>query len=314
MFKTTISHYPLAISHQLYKTQNFNLQIMGTRSYRPYTPSTRQMTVSDFAEITKSEPEKSLVVSNHRAKGRNNRGVITSRRRGGGHKRLYRIIDFRRDKHSIPATVVAIEYDPNRNARIALVQYQDGEKRYILHPVGLKVGTTIMSGPDAPIEDGNALPLKNIPLGTSVHNVELNPGRGGQIVRAAGASAQLMAKEGTYVTLRLPSGEVRLIRRDCYATIGQVGNLDHRNLSAGKAGRTRWKGRRPKVRGSVMNPVDHPHGGGEGRAPIGRSGPVTPWGKPTLGMKTRKPKKASSSLIVRRRRKASKRGRGGRES
>lgn len=287
---------------------------MGTRSYRPYTPSTRQMTVSDFAEITKSEPEKSLVVSNHRAKGRNNRGVITSRRRGGGHKRLYRIIDFRRDKHSIPATVVAIEYDPNRNARIALVQYQDGEKRYILHPVGLKVGTTIMSGPDAPIEDGNALPLKNIPLGTSVHNVELNPGRGGQIVRAAGASAQLMAKEGTYVTLRLPSGEVRLIRRDCYATIGQVGNLDHRNLSAGKAGRTRWKGRRPKVRGSVMNPVDHPHGGGEGRAPIGRSGPVTPWGKPTLGMKTRKPKKASSSLIVRRRRKASKRGRGGRES
>lgn len=287
---------------------------MGTRSYRPYTPSTRQMTVSDFAEITKSEPEKSLVVSIHRAKGRNNRGVITSRRRGGGHKRLYRIIDFRRDKHSIPATVVAIEYDPNRNARIALVQYQDGEKRYILHPVGLAVGTTIMSGPDAPIEDGNALPLKNIPLGTSVHNVELNPGRGGQIVRAAGASAQLMAKEGNYVTLRLPSGEVRMIRRDCYATIGQVGNLDARNLSAGKAGRTRWKGRRPKVRGSVMNPVDHPHGGGEGRAPIGRSGPVTPWGKPALGMKTRKPKKASSSLILRRRRKSSKRGRGGRES
>ena len=287
---------------------------MGTRSYRPYTPSTRQMTVSDFAEITKSEPEKSLVVSIHRAKGRNNRGVITSRRRGGGHKRLYRIIDFRRDKHSIPATVVAIEYDPNRNARIALVQYQDGEKRYILHPVGLALGTTIMSVPDAPIEDGNALPLKNIPLGTSVHNVELNPGRGGQIVRAAGASAQLMAKEGNYVTLRLPSGEVRMIRRDCYATIGQVGNLDARNLSAGKAGRTRWKGRRPKVRGSVMNPVDHPHGGGEGRAPIGRSGPVTPWGKPALGMKTRKPKKASSSLILRRRRKSSKRGRGGRES
>ena len=287
---------------------------MGTRSYRPYTPSTRQMTVSDFAEITKSEPEKSLVVSIHRVKGRNNRGVITSRRRGGGHKRLYRIIDFRRDKHSIPATVVAIEYDPNRNARIALVQYQDGEKRYILHPVGLAVGTTIMSGPDAPIEDGNALPLKNIPLGTSVHNVELNPGRGGQIVRAAGASAQVMAKEGNYVTLRLPSGEVRMIRRDCYATIGQVGNLDARNLSAGKAGRTRWKGRRPKVRGSVMNPVDHPHGGGEGRAPIGRSGPVTPWGKPALGMKTRKPKKASSSLILRRRRRASKRGRGGRES
>lgn len=287
---------------------------MGTRSYRPYTPSTRQMVVSDFSEITKSEPEKSLVVSIHRAKGRNNRGVITSRRRGGGHKRLYRIIDFKRDKRNIPAQVVAIEYDPNRNARIALLQYQDGEKRYILHPARLAVGTTVMSGPNSPIEDGNALPLSNIPLGTSVHNVELTPGRGGQIVRAAGAGAQVMAKEGSYVTLRLPSGEVRMVRRDCYATIGQVGNSDARNLSAGKAGRTRWKGRRPKVRGSVMNPVDHPHGGGEGRAPIGRSGPVTPWGKPTLGMKTRKPKKPSSSLIVRRRRKSSKRGRGGRES
>lgn len=287
---------------------------MGTRSYRPYTPSTRQMIVSDFAEITKSEPEKSLVVSIHRAKGRNNRGVITSRRRGGGHKQLYRIIDFKRDKRSIPATVIAVEYDPNRNARIALLQYQDGEKRYILHPNGLAVGTTVRSGPDSPIEDGNALPLINIPLGTSVHNVELTPGRGGQIVRAAGATAQVVAKEGGYVTLKLPSGEVRLVRRDCYATIGQVGNLDHRNLSAGKAGRNRWKGRRPKVRGSVMNPVDHPHGGGEGRAPIGRSGPVTPWGKPTLGMKTRKRKKPSSALIIRRRRKASKRGRGGRES
>ena len=287
---------------------------MGTRSYRPYTPSTRQAVVSDFNEITKSEPEKSLVKSVHRAKCRNNRGVITSRHQGGGHKRLYRIIDFRRDKHNIPAKVAAIEYDPNRNARIALLFYRDGEKRYILHPNGLKVGTTIISGPDAPIEDGNALPLGNIPLGTQVHNVELKIGGGGQIVRAAGASAQVVAKEGNYVTLRLPSGEVRMIRRECYATIGQVGNIDARNLSSGKAGRTRWKGRRPHVRGSVMNPVDHPHGGGEGCAPIGRSGPVTPWGKPTLGAKTRKPNKPSNKLIVRRRRKASKRGRGGRES
>ena len=287
---------------------------MGTRSYKPYTPSTRQVTVSDFAEVTRSEPERSLTKTVHRDKGRNNRGVITSRRRGGGHKRLYRTIDFKRDKYNIPAKVAAIEYDPNRNARIALLYYQDGEKRYILHPLGLAVGTTIVSGPDSPIEDGNALPLSKIPLGTSVHSVELTPGRGAQFVRAAGASAQVVAKEGNYVTLKLPSGEVRLVRNNCYATIGQVGNLDARNLSAGKAGRNRWKGRRPKVRGSVMNPVDHPHGGGEGRAPIGRPGPVTPWGKPTLGAKTRKPKKASSALIVRRRRKASKRSRGGRES
>jgi len=287
---------------------------MGTRSFRPYTPSTRQTVVSDFAEITKTEPEKSLTVSVHRPKGRNNHGVITSRRRGGGHKQLYRIIDFKRDKRNIPAKVAAIEYDPNRNARIALLYYQDGEKRYILHPNGLQVGATIIAGADAPFEIGNALPLSNIPLGTSVHNVELTPGKGGQIVRSAGATAQVVAKEGAYVTIKLPSGEVRMIRRECYATIGQVGNTDARNLSAGKAGRNRWKGRRPKVRGSVMNPVDHPHGGGEGRAPIGRSGPVTPWGKPALGMKTRKRKKASSKLIVRRRRKSSKRGRGGRES
>ena len=287
---------------------------MGTRSYKPYTSSTRQCTVSDFAEITKSEPEKSLTYTVHRPKGRNNRGVITSRRRGGGHKQLYREIDFKRDKHNIPAKVAAIEYDPNRNARIALLYYQDGEKRYIIHPAGLAVGTMIISGPDSPYEDGNALPLSNIPLGTSVHNVELTAGKGGQIVRAAGASAQVVAKEGDYVTLKLPSGEVRLIRRECYATLGQVGNSEARNLSAGKAGRNRWKGRRPKVRGSVMNPVDHPHGGGEGRAPIGRPGPVTPWGKPTLGYKTRKKKKASSALIIRRRRKSSKRGRGGRES
>jgi large subunit ribosomal protein L2 len=287
---------------------------MGTRSYRPYTPSTRQVTISDFSEITKTEPEKSLTVSKHRAKGRNNQGRITVRHRGGGHKRLYRIIDFKRDKRGIPAKVTAIEYDPNRNARIALLQYEDGEKRYILQSNGLKVGTTVIAGPDSPIENGNALPLSNIPLGTSVHNVELKPGKGGQIVRSAGATAQVVAKEGSYVTLKLPSGEVRMIRRECYATIGQVGNIEARNLSAGKAGRTRWKGRRPQVRGSVMNPVDHPHGGGEGRAPIGRSGPVTPWGKPALGLKTRKPKKASSKFIVRRRRKSSKRGRGGRES
>ncbi len=287
---------------------------MGTRSYRPYTPGTRERVVSDFAEITRSEPEKSLTKFEHRAKGRNNRGVITSRRRGGGHKRLYRQIDFRRDKHNIPAKVASIEYDPNRNARIALLYYQDGEKRYILHPAGLSVGTIITSGADSAIEVGNALPLSKIPLGTTVHNVELHAGKGGQIVRAAGASAQVVAKEGDYVTLKLPSTEVRMVRKECYATIGQVGNADLRNLSAGKAGWNRWKGRRPKVRGSVMNPVDHPHGGGEGRAPIGRSGPVTPWGKPTLGYKTRNPKKSSNSLIVRRRRKSSKRGRGGRQS
>jgi large subunit ribosomal protein L2 len=227
---------------------------------------------------------------------------------------LYRVIDFRRDKHNIPAKVVSIEYDPNRNARIALVYYQDGEKRYIIHPNGLAVGTTILSGPEAPIEIGNALPLRSIPLGTSVHNVELTPGRGAQIVRAAGATAQVVAKEGNYVTLKLPSSEVRMVRRECYATIGQVGNIEDRNISLGKAGRNRHRGRRPEVRGSVMNPVDHPHGGGEGRAPIGRSGPVTPWGKPALGSKTRKPKKQSTSLIVRRRRKSSKRGRGGRQA
>ncbi|MBD2055474.1 50S ribosomal protein L2 [Oculatella sp. FACHB-28] len=287
---------------------------MGIRYYRPYTPGTRERTVSEFSEITKTEPEKSLTRSVHRPKGRNNRGVITTRHRGGGHKRLYRIIDFYRNKHNIPAKVAAIEYDPNRNARIALVYYQDGEKRYIIHPLGLAVGATIISGPDAPFEVGNALPLGNIPLGTAVHNVELVPGKGGQIVRAAGTSAQVVAKEGNFVTLRLPSTEVRLVRRECYATIGQVGNTDSRNVSLGKAGRKRWKGRRPEVRGSVMNPVDHPHGGGEGRAPIGRSGPVTPWGKPALGYKTRKKKKISDALIVRRRRRSSKRGRGGRDA
>ena len=285
---------------------------MGIRVYRPYTPGSRQKSVSDFAEITRSEPEKSLTIWVHRAKGRNNRGVITCRHRGGGHKRLYRIIDFRRDKHNIPAKVAEIEYDPNRNARIALLKYQDGEKRYILHPEGLKVGTEVIAGSESPLEIGNALPLSNIPLGTSVHNVEITPGRGGQMVRSAGASAQIQAKEGKFVTLKLPSGEMRMFRKECYATIGQVGNIDARNIKIGKAGRNRWKGRRPQVRGSVMNPVDHPHGGGEGRAPIGRSGPVTPWGKPALGAKTRKKKKLSNSLIVRRRRSSSKRRRGGR--
>jgi len=287
---------------------------MGIRSYRPLTPGTRQKTVSDFAEITTDRPEKSLVVRKHRHKGRNNRGVITSRRRGGGHKRLYRLIDFSREKLGIPAKVVTVEYDPNRNARISLLHYQDGEKRYILHPRNLQVGTTITAGPDSPIEVGNALPLEKIPLGTEVHNVEITPGKGAQMVRAAGAMAQVVAKEGKMVTLKLPSGEVRLFRKECYATIGQVGNVEANNISIGKAGRNRWKARRPKVRGSVMNPVDHPHGGGEGRAPIGRSGPVTPWGKPTLGYKTRKKKKQSNALIVRRRRKSSKRGRGGRSS
>lgn len=265
------------------------------------TPGTREASVSDFADITKSTPEKSLTRYKHRKKGRNNRGVITSRRRGGGHKRLYRIIDFRRDKRAIAATVTAVEYDPNRNARIALLTYADGEKRYILCPDKLTVGATVIAGPDAPFDPGNAMPLGNIPLGSDVHNIELLPGRGGQMVRAAGAVAQLVAKEGDYVTLKLPSKEVRMVRKECYATLGRVGNIEARNISLGKAGRSRHRGRRPEVRGSAMNPVDHPHGGGEGRAPIGRSGPVTPWGKPALGRKTRKKNKPSDRFIVRRR-------------
>lgn len=287
---------------------------MAVRSYRPYTAGTRHLTVTDFSSVTKSEPEKALLVHKHRPKGRNNRGVITCRHRGGGHKKLYRLVDFRRDKRGVVAKVAAIEYDPNRNARLALLYYQDGEKRYILYANGLKVGATVIAGEDVPIEVGNAMPLKNVPLGTTVHNVELTAGRGGQMVRAAGASAQVVAKEGDYVALKLPSTEVRLVRRECYATIGEVGNSEVRNTTLGKAGRKRWLGRRPEVRGSAMNPVDHPHGGGEGRAPIGRSGPVTPWGKPTLGRKTRKKNKPSNRLIVRRRRKTSKRGRGGREA
>ncbi|WP_071517795.1 50S ribosomal protein L2 [Geitlerinema sp. PCC 9228] len=276
---------------------------MAIRTLRPYTPGTRDYSLSDFSEITRAQPEKALTKGKHRAKGRNNRGTITCRHRGGGNKRRYRYVDFRRDKHNIPAKVAAIEYDPNRNARIALLYYQDGEKRYILYPTGLQVGSFITAGPDVPIELGNALPLSRIPLGTAIHNVELVPGRGGQIVRAAGSMAQVAAKEGNYVTIKLPSGEARMVRKECYATIGQVGNSEQRNINQGKAGRKRWKGRRPHVRGSVMNPVDHPHGGGEGRAPIGKPSPVTPWGKPTLGYKTRKRKKNSDKFIVRRRNK-----------
>ena len=274
---------------------------MGIRFYRAYTPGTRNRSVSDFQEITKSKPEKSLTSSNHRARGRNNRGVITSQQRGGGHKLLYRQIDFRRNNAGIPATVFSVEYDPNRNARIALLHYTDGEKRYILHPQGLQVGESVISNVEAPIKVGNALPIRSMPLGTEIHNIELQPGAGGQIARAAGSVAQIVAKEGQYATLRLPSGEVRLVSLNCWGTIGQVGNIDASLLTIGKAGKNRWLGRRPKVRGSVKNPVDHPHGGGEGRCPIGRTHPVTPWGKPALGVKTRKAKRYSSRFIVRRR-------------
>jgi len=273
---------------------------MGIRTFRPITPGTRQAAISDFAEITKDKPEKSLTKNKHAKEGRNNRGVVTSRHRGGGHKQLYRTVDFRRDKRDIPAKVAAIEYDPHLNARLALLFYRDGEKRYIIAPANLQVGTTVIAGENAPFEIGNALPLGRIPLGTDIHNVELVSGRGGQMVRAAGGFAQVVAKEGDYVTIRLPSKEVRMVRKECYATIGKVGNADDRNQKLGKAGRTRHLGQRPHVRGSVMNPVDHPHGGGEGRAPIGRPGPMTPWGKPALGKKTRNKKKRSSKLIVRR--------------
>ena len=274
---------------------------MSIRLYKSYTPGTRNRALSSFDEITTAKPEKTLIRNNHRKKGRNNRGVITIRHRGGGHKRKYREIDFRRNKHNVEAIVASIEYDPNRNARIALLHYEDGEKRYVLHPNTINVGDSIISGPDAPFAVGNCLPLEQIPLGTSIHNVELIPNRGGQIVRAAGTSARILAKEGDYVTLRLPSKEVRLIRKECFATIGEISFNDAFLVRSGKAGRTRWLGRRPVVRGSVMNPCDHPHGGGEGRAPIGRTRPLTPWGKPALGIKTRKTKKASSSYIIRRR-------------
>jgi len=276
---------------------------MGIKKYKATSPGIRQMTVLSFDEITKKEPEKSLVVNLNKTGGRNSRGKITVRHRGGGAKRKYRIIDFKRNKDGVPGKVAAIEYDPNRTANIALIHYVDGEKRYILAPHGLKVGDTIESGENADIKVGNSLPLRNIPVGTTVHNIELVPGKGGQLARAAGAEAQLMGKEGKYATLRLPSGEFRLVLLDCRATIGQVGNLDHENVTIGKAGRSRHLGRRPSVRGSAMNPVDHPHGGGEGRAPIGRPTPVTPWGKPALGYKTRKKNKKSDKYIVRRRKK-----------
>jgi len=274
---------------------------MPVKAFKPTSPGIRQMTVSTFEEITKTEPERALVKKLKKHAGRNMYGRITVRHRGGGMRRKYRVIDFKRDKDGIPARVAAIEYDPNRSARIALLHYADGEKRYILAPVGIAVGDTVMSGPDADIKPGNALPLKSIPTGTFVHNIELNPGRGGQLVRAAGTAAQVMAKEGDYALLRMPSGEQRLISVECRATVGQVGNVEHENISIGKAGRSRWMGWRPAVRGVVMNPVDHPHGGGEGKSPIGRKHPVTPWGKPTLGWKTRKKGKPSDKYIVKRR-------------
>jgi len=274
---------------------------MSIRLYKSYTPGTRNRALSGFDEITKSKPEKSLLRKNHRKKGRNNRGIITIRHRGGGHKRQYRLIDFKRQKTGIEGIVAGIEYDPNRNARIALIHYTDGEKRYVLHPKNLTVGERIQAGSGSPLTIGNSLPLKEIPLGASIHNIELIPNKGGQLVRAAGASAKILAKEGEYVTLRLPSKEIRLIRHECFATIGEVSNNDVFLVQSGKAGRSRWLGKRPTVRGSVMNPCDHPHGGGEGRAPIGRTRPLTPWGKPALGMKTRKRKKLSDAYILRRR-------------
>ena len=274
---------------------------MGIKTYNPYTPSRRNMTGSDFSEITKSTPERSLIVSLKKTAGRNSQGKITVRHHGGGSRRQYRLVDFKRNKEGIPAKVVAIEYDPNRTANIALICYADGEKSYILAPEGLKVGMKIMNGPEAETRIGNCLPLSMIPVGTQIHNIELYPGAGGQMVRSAGVSAQLMAKEGKYATLRLPSGEMRMVLSNCRATIGVVGNGDHNLINYGKAGRKRHMGIRPTVRGSVMNPNDHPHGGGEGKCSIGRPGPCTPWGKPALGLKTRNNKKASSKLIVRRR-------------
>ena len=274
---------------------------MSIKFYKPTTNARRNMSTTDYSELSKVAPERSLLVSLKKNSGRNSYGRITVRHRGGGVRTKYRVIDFKRDKFDIPATVATVEYDPNRSAFIALLQYEDGEKRYILQPAGLKVGDKVVAGPNADIKAGNALPLTNIPVGTVVHNVELYPGRGGQLARAAGNSAQLMAKEGAYALLRLPSGELRNVPVGCMATVGQVGNLDHENVKIGKAGRKRHMGWRPTVRGSVMNPCDHPHGGGEGRAPIGRPGPVTPWGKPALGYKTRNTKKKSDKLIIKRR-------------
>ena len=274
---------------------------MGIKTYNPYTPSRRHMTGSDFSEITKSTPEKSLTVSLKKKSGRNNQGKITVRHQGGGVRRRYRIIDFKRLKDDVHATVKAIEYDPNRTANIALICYEDGQKAYILAPEGLKVGMTVMNGANAEIRPGNCLPLENIPVGTMIHNIELHPGKGGQMVRSAGVGAQLMAKEGGNATLRLPSGEMRMVPLKCRASIGVIGNGDHNLIYIGKAGRKRHMGIRPTVRGSVMNPNDHPHGGGEGKAPVGRPGPCTPWGKPAMGLKTRKKNKASNKMIIRRR-------------
>jgi len=273
---------------------------MGIKTYKPYTPSTRNKSVLDFSNLSKKAPEKSLTVSNHRAKGRNNKGRITIRHRGGGHKRLYRLIDFKRNKFDIEGKVSAIEYDPNRNANIALITYQDGEKRYILHPESLKIGDSVMAGKNSSATVGNALPLANIPLGTDIHNVELFPGKGGQLMRSAGTSAKILAKENNFVVLRLSSKEIRLFKQECFATVGKVSNSDFYNVVLGKAGRKRWLGMRPSVRGSVMNPIDHPHGGGEGRCPVGKPRPLTPWGKPALGMKTRNKKKRSDLFIIRR--------------
>ena len=273
---------------------------MGIKVYKPTTPGRRGMSGYTFEEITRSKPHKPLLRPMKKKAGRNNQGRLTVRHRGGGHKRRYRLIDFKRDKHGIPARVDSIEYDPNRSARIALLVYADGEKRYILAPLGLQVGDTIMSGPDAEIRPGNALPLVNMPLGTLVHNIELQPGKGGQLVRSAGTYAQLMAKEGRYATLRLPSGEVRKVLLNCMATVGQVSNPEHKNINLGKAGRKRWMGRRPEVRGSAMDPASHPHGGGEGRSPIGLPGPKTPWGKPALGKRTRRNKRTDQYIVRRR--------------
>ncbi len=274
---------------------------MPVKKFKPTSPGRRQMTVSTFEEVTAERPEKSLTERLVKKAGRNSYGRITTRHQGGGHKQLYRMIDFKRVKDSVPARVATIEYDPNRSARIALLFYKDGEKRYILAPLGLKVGDTVVSGPEADIKPGNALPLRNIPVGTVVHAVELKPRKGAQMARTAGSAAQIMAKEGDFALLRLPSGEQRKVPIDCRATVGQVGNVEHENVSIGKAGRSRWKGKRPTVRGVVMNPVDHPHGGGEGKSPIGRKSPVTPWGKPTLGYKTRKKGLPSDQYIVKRR-------------
>ncbi len=274
---------------------------MGMKHYKPVTPSRRNMTVSDFSEITKKTPEKSLLATKKKNAGRNSYGRITVRHQGGGNRQKYRIIDFKRKKDDMEATVIGIEYDPNRSANIALIEYTDGQKSYILAPLGLTNGNKVMSGPNADIKPGNCLPIENIPVGTMIHNIELNPGQGGKLVRAAGTEAQLMAKEGNYAHIRLASGEMRLVLSRCRATIGTIGNNDHENIKLGKAGRTRHLGIRPTVRGSVMNPVDHPHGGGEGRAPVGHAGPLTPWGKPALGYKTRKKNKPSNKFIVKRR-------------